>query len=386
MSNPVFPINSSLFQRSIATAALCCVGLVPFTASARPSLVSSFAIPNEGGEAMTVTPDGRVVTVDSSGVVSLETQFGSGQFQNLGELPNADFSSFGVGFAAVSPDGSTLAVGNSGGAEFNNYQVGIFALEDLSGGRWLATRHYKGTWWDNRNLILSAGIFGSPSTVIVLDSQSSLADTPETTLIVEGIGGASGDVTLDAQENLLTANGFQGDGPSEAGAVHQIAASSWKAAFNSERDPVNFETEGTPLARALSGASLAVDASNNLWIGGGITFGSNLESDFVAVVTAEQIAKIEAGELAPRNSRDNGSLLRIDPDINTSSQTFSAFSVPARERVLLRENSTNNVFVYRLDSATPAPALGGLGGLALLGTGLAGSAALGRRRKATLAA
>lgn len=364
-------------------AALAVVNIPAAQAQSLPSLTQRFSIPQsleEGGaEVMNLTPDGRVVAVDSTGVVSLETQRGSGQFQTLGELPDGDFSSFGPSFIAVSPDASRLAVGNNGGLNFDNPQVGVFELDDIDQGRWLDGRHFSGRWWDNQHMLITSGEFGRPSEVVVLDTESPLASAPKRTVVVQGIGGASGGVTLDAQDNLWTANGFTSTGPSKTGAVHRIDRQAWQGAFNETQAPVNFETQATPVARALGASSMAIDIQGNLWVGGAVTFGSDTETGFAALFAANQVNAVLAGERAPLDSRVDADLTKIDTDPEIVGQSYTVFAAPNRQGVLLRESSTQNVYAYSVGKSTPAPVLGGLGGLALLGLGL-GASFVTRRR------
>lgn len=339
-------------------------------------------IPNVGAEVVTLTPDGRFVTLDNTGAVSLETELGSGQFQNLGQLPNGDFSRFGASFIAVSPDGETLAIGNNGGATFTNAQVGVFELSDISQGRWINTGSFSAHWLDNKNLIVAAGKFGDPSWVYVLDTESPLADAPVTTRIVEGIGGASGGVVLDAEENLWTANGFTSAGPSKTGAVHRVSEDDWKAALAGERGPVNFETEATPVARALSASSIAFDLRGNLWVGGAVTFGENKEADFVARFSSEKVEEVLAGDRGPLDALVDGDATRVDPDPTKAEQNYQVLASPIQDKIFLRESGTDDVFVIRVGRRQAAPVLGGLGTAALLGLGLAGSVAANRKRRA----
>lgn len=358
--------------------------------STSPKLYERFTIPmtvEEGGaEIMNLTPDGRVIVVDSTGVISLETELASGQFQTLGELPEGDFSSFGPSFVAVSPDARLVAVGNNGGADFSNPQVGVFELDDIQTGRWLDGSHFSGTWWDNQKLLITTGAFGQPAEVVVLNTDSPLAQAPERTQVVQGIGGASGAVMLDAQENLWTANGFRSSGPSQTGAVHRIDRQGWQAAFNEARPAVNFETEATPVARALGASSMALDLGGNLWIGGSVTFGAEPETGFAAFFSADKVKAVLAGERAPLDSRVEEDLIKVDTDRRIEGQSYAVFAAPNRQGVLLRESSTLNVYAYELTPAVsqgtvPAPALGGFGGLAFLGLGL-GASLFARQRRA----
>lgn len=374
------------FLGLVTTFALLSVGASSAQAQSEPSLAQTFSIPEsleEGGAvSMNLTPDGRVVTIDSTGVINLETQRGSGQYQTLGELPNGDFSSFGAAFIAVSPDASLIAVGNQGGLNYNNPQIGVFELNNIQEGRWLSGRHFAGRWWDNRHLLLSSWNPSQPSDVVVLDTQSPLASAPKRTRVVQGIGGASGGVMLDAEENLWTGNGFRSGGPSQTGAVHRIERQAWQAAFDESRAAVNFENEATAVVRALSAASLVLDIQGNLWVGGADTYGSPSESGFAALFSADKVQAVLNGERDPLNSRVDADVIKVDTDPDLEGQSYVVFDAPNRQGVVLRERSTTNAFAYSYatGSATPAPAIGGLGGLALLGFGLGASFVTRKRR------
>lgn len=390
---PLDPVGDPMKQQLLAStpsflrfvAAFALVGLAAPNARAQsePSLAQRFSIPEsleqDGAVTMNLTPDGRVVTVDSTGVITLETQRGSGQFQTLGELPDGDFSSFGAAFIAVSPDGSTLAVGNNGGANYNNAQVGVFELNNLQQGRWLSSFHFAGLWWNNRELLLSSGSLGRPSDVVVLDTQSPLAAAPQRIRVVQGIGGASGGIALDAQENLWTGNGYRFSGPSESGAVHRIARDAWQGAYNQDQAAVNFESEATPVLRALSAGSLAFDTKGNLWVGGS---SSASETGFAALFLADKLEAVLQGDRAPLDSKVAADVIKIDTDAGIVGQNYAVFARPDGPGIWLLESESSNAFAYTYaQDAAPAPALGGLGALALLGLGL-GASFLNQKRKA----
>lgn len=378
----------SLFQKlsSILPAALALFCLLPLAeaSAARtiPTAVREFSLPQSSAPVLSTTPQGQVLLVDALGVVRLESERASGQFQILGQLPDADFSTYGASFAAVSPDGQRLAVGNGGGASFTNFQIGIFDLDALEEGRWLQAPHYLGIWWDNQYLLTSGGSFGSPSWIRVLNADSPLAESPEFVEVVNNIGGASGAVALDQDENLWTGNGFSQAGPSQTGAVHMAAQQEWTAAFLGEGEPVDFETQATPVLRALSAASLAFDGQGNLWVGGGVTFGDNQENDFAAFVEAPVVASVLAKQRRVLDSRNNGDLLRFDPQPEIPTQRYQILPVAESNEVILRGSGTDALVVYAPREPKPAPLLGS-GALALLGAGLLGGLSRRRRSSAT---
>ncbi|MHC4091325.1 MAG: hypothetical protein ACYSVY_13800, partial [Planctomycetota bacterium] len=205
------------------------------------TLTGSFELPAGAGE-FDVLPDGRLITVAEE-TVYLESAVGSRAFAAHATLPDVDFPSFGPAFVRASPDGTKLAVGNNGGASFTNYRVGVFDL-DTWAGDWFSASHFDGQWYDDSSLGLTAGEFGQPSVVTVLDTSSADPANPTNTTVVGNIGGASAGVAFDPLGNLYTGNGFAGAGPSGTGAVKYFDHSSWTAALTGG-SPVDFEADGT---------------------------------------------------------------------------------------------------------------------------------------------
>src|SRR5262249_41363652 len=152
-------------------------------------------------------------------------------------------------------DGARIAVGNNGGASFANFQVGVFAVANLAG-TWFNANHFDGEWMDNRFVALSAGAFGLPAFVSALDTTSANPASPSNAVIVSNIGGASGGIAFDNGANLYAANGFAGSGPSGTGAIYAVMAPAWREALRTGV-PVNFETQGIPIADLLSGDPLS---------------------------------------------------------------------------------------------------------------------------------
>ena len=125
----------------------------------------SFNLPASG--VFDVLGDGRLVTLVGANVYA-ESEVGSRSFSSLGMLPDADIGSYGAAFLRVSPDGERIAVGNNGGALWDNYQVGVFSATGLTGD-WFDVNHYDAEWIDDTHLALSAGA-GSTSLVTALDT------------------------------------------------------------------------------------------------------------------------------------------------------------------------------------------------------------------------
>lgn len=352
------------------------------------------ALPGDGGDPLGSLPDGRIVCVTPDAQVHIETVAGSGFFETAAVLADADFSSFGVAFTEVSPDGNWLAVGNNGGAAFGRYEVGVFNTSDFSG-RWMGRLppgetggilHYSAVWLDNRHLALAGGQFGAPSFVDALDTQSSPTTSPKLTRIVDQIGGASAGIALDASGNLVTGNGFTGDGPSRTGAVHVIPAQAWRDTLRQGSAPVRFETNSIPIVRTLSAAGLTFDGRGNLWIGGKDVFGSNPsnERDFIAVVDARAYETVLNGGPAISSSNDTTKVTRLDPGVNQDDQTYVAHFNAATDEVLVRDTNTNVAYSYRPQASTASAPVMPVTWLAAMGIAMVlGSTGMRLRRPVT---
>ncbi|MCP4248930.1 MAG: PEP-CTERM sorting domain-containing protein [bacterium] len=267
----------------------------------------SFELP-AGATEFGILPDGRLITVGGASVF-VETAAGSGGFGLQGALFGADFPSFGPAFVRVSPDGLRVAVGSNGGSSFVDYRVGVFALADLTGD-WHSAGHFDGRWYDDTHLALTAGEFGQPAMVTLLDTHSADPSDPVNPVIVNNIGGASAGIAFDAADNLYTGNGYAGAGPSGTGAVKYIDFADWSAA-RAGGGPADFENQGRLIVEVLSAGSLGFDPEGNLYVGGG-DFGAG-ELDFAALVHSSAVADAIAG-IGPADPLDPAEVRRFDPD------------------------------------------------------------------------
>ncbi len=326
-----------------------------------------------GAAMFDVLPDGRIITLAGSNVY-IETAPTSGTFSSTGTLSGADFPSFGAAFLRVSPDGTRFAVGNNGGASFSNYKIGVFNVGNLAG-TWFTAAHYDAAWIDNQRLAITAGDFGSPAFVTVLDTSSPNPSSPDNRTIISGIGGASGGVAFDMSGNLFTGNGFAGDGPSGTGAIRAFSSSLWETAY-ANSTPLNFETQGLLIVDVLSASPLEFDGEGNLLAGGG-DFSQSGETDYVAVVRASAIAASLAGQGAV-NTSDPAKVRKLDPDAGNDFNYFFTTANPALSRIYAKDAGETTVHVYLDTTNVPAASTWGVINLALL-VCVAGSMAIHRR-------
>lgn len=280
-------------------------------------LAARFDLPPGAGP-MDCLPDGRVVAIVGDDIF-VESAAGSRVFASAGMMPAADIASFGAAFLRVSPDGSKIAVGNNGGADFATFQVGIFDFPSLTGD-WYTAAHFDAEWVDATHVALTAGDFGSPAVVTVLDTTSPDPGAPINPVVIENIGGASGGVAIDELGNLYTGNGFTTSGPSGTGAIKAFAAADWNAVLGGS-PALDFESGGTLVVDVLSAAPLGFDAEGNLYVGGG-DFSKEGGFDFVALVRASAIDDALAG-FGPANANDSNLVRRLDPEPEVDANFFS---------------------------------------------------------------
>ena len=304
--------------------------------------------------------DGRLITLIGDELFA-ETGVGSRSFGSIGRLDGGDFSKFGPAFVEVSPDGTRVAIGNGGGAGFDHFQVGVFDLRGLDGD-WFDVNHFSAAWFDDRNLALTAGLFGSSSFVTMLDVAGD-PQNPTNPLLIDGVGGASGGIAFDQEGRLFTGNGFQTDGPSTTGTLKAFDAGDWMAAWRGG-DAVDFEVSGSLIAELLSAGSLGFDNEGHLHVGGG-DFAEG-DFDYGALIRASAIADAIGGR-GPVDRDDPERVRRFDPDMANDFNFYSLGYNALTGELYLREGTRVYPFVV------PEP---GSGLLMMLG----GAVLLGRRR------
>jgi hypothetical protein len=297
-----------------------------------------------------VGADGRVVALAGT-TVYRETAPGTRAFTLLGTLPPGDIPSFGAAFIRVSPNGAQIAVGNDGGAMFDDFQIGVFTLPGLTGA-WLNADHFDAAWIDNQFLAVTAGQFGSPSVVTKLDTASPTPANPFNVTVIANISGASGGIAFDASGNLYTANGFhEGTGLSQTGEVHAFKKADWTAAVTLGT-PIDFETHGIPIIDLLSGSPLAFDLAGDLVVGGGNSFGTPPDGNYFAVVNATAVATALGGG-GFISTTDPTKVHRFDPDFTALS--FYAVGANTTRNEIYAINGSSLVFTLTSNpNAVPA--------------------------------
>ena len=297
-----------------------------------------FDFPSPAGPA-DVQADGRILVLSGT-TVFRETTPRSRIFVPLGDLPDADLNEFGASFLKISPDGGRIVVGNEGGASFDHFQVGVFAIPSLTG-TWFDANSFQAAWINDRFVALTAGTFGSPSVVTAFDTSSCDPAHPSNRTIIENIGGASGGIAFDSHENLYTGNGFAISGPSTTGTVKAFRHADWRAALHGG-PPIDFEAQGTVIVTVLSAASLAFDAGGNLFVGGADFGGGDI--NFAAFISRAAVRSALDGN-GPVNTSDPAQVRKVDPDPAADS-AYNIIVNRTRDEVYLT-SSGPHAFVFR---------------------------------------
>ena len=269
--------------------------------------------PVSGGSFSTVgdaLPDGRLVSTTGDGVY-LETGVGTGAFDLVSTIDTGPFGSDpDPAFLRISPDGSRIALGGGFGkplAVFDTAALGTAAVPttiDAANADHFEINHFDAEWMDDNQLAITAGKFGDPSFVTLLDVTSPTA-APVNPVIINNINGASGGIAFDSSGRLFTGNGFgSGDPGSDTGELRIFEPSDWSIA-----SPADFEVDGVYLGDILSASSLSMDSEGNLAVGGG-NFAGGM-TGFMGVISAQAIKDAMGGD--PVDPNDPMDLRRLDP-------------------------------------------------------------------------
>jgi hypothetical protein len=257
-------------------------------------------------------PDGRLLVVTGLEVMR-ETAPGSGSFEVVGVLDSASMNgTTDPAFLRVSPDGQTIAIGGGSGRA-----VAVFASSLITSSgepvpltpavaRYYGVPHFDAAWADGSRLALTAGDYGSPARVTLLDVTSNPA-APINRTIVENIPGASGGIAFDAAGRLYTGNGYALPGAtSTTGTIRAFD----RSLTVDGATPADFETMGVLIGDVLSASALLFDREGNLIIGGGDFDAGDMGYLGVLSAAAIEAALSGAGAVDPT---DPLHLLRLTP-------------------------------------------------------------------------
>jgi hypothetical protein len=231
-------------------------------------------------------------------------------------------------FIHVSPDGSKIALGAGFGAPLAiidsntlsvsnppllwDYDAGNIANIATGVNVFPKINYYNGDWVDSQYFVINGGAwptgceppyennpncsFGSG--VGVVDTETSTDPSIYVgEALITGIPGASADVDVDSNGNLLTGLGMATGPPNRTGELKVWAADDWQPAPGEFQADV-YETSGAVVANnILSVAYLGEDAEGNLHIGGGDAFGTGgtEENGYAALIKAGIVDDIASG-------------------------------------------------------------------------------------------
>lgn len=318
-------------------------------------------------------PDGRIIAMTGR-TLFVETGVGSGVFAASASL---DASILPAGAAAdpafvrISPDGTSIALGLGSGKPVAILPTG--AVLGAGGGnigaatagvRLYNVSHSGAAWQNGSRLALTAGTFGQPSRVTLLDTLSDPA-APSNPVIIVNIGGASGGIAFDAAGRLFTGNGFDlaaGGGPSTTGTIRAFSPAEWNTPGGAD-----FETAGTFIGEVLSVSGLGFDAEGNLAVGGG-DFGDG-DFGYLGLLNGSAIASALAGG-GPIDAADPLVLRRLMPAADASAFYSPVFNAATGELLIGYGDFTSGANTWF--ATIPAPGCSALA-LVLL--------AAGRRRR-----
>lgn len=257
------------------------VGWLERSAQAQPSpaipaytLIGQFPL---GRGAWDFGPDGRIFQIRGQDIYR-QNEVSGATFSRLGSVPDGTVSGFGASFLSVSPDGSTLAVGdNNFNAQASVHFVSAAALTAAASTP--TTRVLCPNFdaaWDGNELYVTGADSATFNSELYRITFSGAVATPVRQTLVRDIGLASGGVAVRAG-TLVTGTGF-GSAAQPTGQIRAFATGSL-----SGNSPVAFAS-GSLVTTALSASPLGFDGVGNLLVGGGDSFGGTTDIGYAAVI------------------------------------------------------------------------------------------------------
>ncbi|MCC6320217.1 MAG: hypothetical protein IT438_02135 [Phycisphaerales bacterium] len=314
--------------------------------------------------------DGRIIGVTGNAIY-LERSVGSAAFDVVATFdPAQSAGAADPAFVSISPDGTRLAVGLGFGKP-----VAIVPLASLgtpasptsltgSLATYFPVPHYRAAWQDAHHLALTAGTFGSPSQVTLLDTLSSPA-APSNPTIITNIGGASAAIAFDSAGRLYTGNGFDlgPASPSTTGTIKAFDPAAWSSGAADFESPA----AGRFIADILSADALLFDSSGNLVIGGG-DFNDG-DTGYLGVLSSSAIAAAIAG--LPIDTADPSQLKRLTPGGSAFDYYSAAYNRATGDLYATLTDFLSGANTWHATVPTPAAAL----------TILIGTLTVSRRRR-----
>ncbi|HED53638.1 MAG TPA: hypothetical protein ENJ00_05490 [Phycisphaerales bacterium] len=298
-------------------------------------LVQTFELPSGSFD---VLPDGRLLAIDGTGQVRIQDSINASTYSPAGSVGMVNSSGFAPSFVSLSPDGSTLAVGNN---EFNAGNAVLFfdAGDVMSGSASptasITTPNFTAAWSDNDTLFVTGADASSFATGVF---RLELSDLSATT-VIEPAGGFSGDVAIQ-NDRLYAGEGNTGDVRSFDLDTLEMAGSSIDIA------------SGDFVASNASAGSIDFDSLGNIIIAGGVfDFGTGTFSGSAAVIdpltqttftfTPEGADHFYGAYFNPASEQlvvtvDGTAYVYAVPSPSTAAPFVLAFCVSRRRRTRLR--------------------------------------------------
>ncbi len=253
---------------------------------------------------------GRMIAANNDKIY-LQRTYGSNQWDVVATVPPGPMD---PSFIHVSPDGSKIALGIGYGAPLVIIPTSALSVSNpqsvFNTGRvFTEINYYDGAWVDNRYFVVNGGqwptgceppYYNNPncsfqSGVGAVDTEVEDPATHVGVPLVLGIPGASADVHVDKNGNLLTGLGWATYPTNRTGELKVWAPGEWDPAAGSELD---YGTNTKVVANnILSVAYLGEDAEGNLHVGGGDAFGVGgvNENGYAALIKHGIVNDIAAG-------------------------------------------------------------------------------------------
>lgn len=281
-------------------------------------LVETFTLPQGSYD---VLPDGRLLTIDGQGTVSIQTAPNSSSYANVGSIGAVNSAGFWPSFVSLSPDGTTLAVGNN---EFSPSNAVLFfdAAQAMTGNAAptgsIVTPNFIGAWGDSDTFYVSGADASTFATVVNrLDVSAGHATT-----VIDPAGGFSGAVAV-AGGSLYAGEGDTGD-------VYAFDLATLASAGGSVAI-----TSGSLTATGTSAGSIDFDPFGNIVIAGGFfDFGSGLFSgsaDVIDPITQGRLVLTPAGTDTFYGAYFNDATNQL---VVTADGTGYVYAIPAPASVL----------------------------------------------------
>ena len=231
-------------------------------------LVGTYTLP---GNTFDVMHDGRLVGIAGDGTVSIQDSINASTYSAVGSIGQVNSNGFSPSFLSLSPDGSTMAVGNN---EFNaNNAVLFFDTAAATSGpasamSIIVTPNFTADWNDNDSVYVTGADANTFGTVVNrLDVSAGTSTT-----VISPAGGFSGAVTVHGGDV------YAGEG--DTGDVYRFDGATLDAATNPTQ-----VTSGAFVASHASAGSIGFDTSGNIIIAGGFfNFGSGTFTGSAAVI------------------------------------------------------------------------------------------------------